>query len=129
MKYRTKTMKYRRRKTRNGLAVVVALAVLAIIGSTVLLLVQAMNQEKRSDARRWRIEQAEILVRDAMRLAEKENRDISFLVPAAAPSGTADLRVEATIREKDGRTVVEAKIETLDESFSETQRILLERTK
>ncbi|MDR2757296.1 MAG: hypothetical protein LBC20_16480 [Planctomycetaceae bacterium] len=83
------------RNERHGLSTIVGLAVLAIVGSTIILLAQTTIREKHNNAWKRQIIQADILVDDWHRIAEKQQQNISVTVPASVLCGVADLRLTA----------------------------------
>ncbi|MDR2440666.1 MAG: hypothetical protein LBE12_14990 [Planctomycetaceae bacterium] len=83
------------RNERGGLSTIAALAVLAIVGSTVMLLAQTMIREQHDNARKQQIIQANILTDDWLRIAEKRQQDISVTIPASELYGIADFRLTA----------------------------------
>ncbi|MDR1140063.1 MAG: hypothetical protein LBL62_00115 [Planctomycetaceae bacterium] len=93
---------FRNRALRRGLSVIVALVVLAVVGSTVLLLSQTIIQEQRNNVRKRQMIQADILVDDLHRIAEKRKQNISVTVPASDLRGVADFRITTAV---EGETV------------------------
>ncbi|MDR3196475.1 MAG: hypothetical protein LBU34_01285 [Planctomycetaceae bacterium] len=88
---------FRNRTLKRGLSTIVALVVLAVVSSTVLLLSQTIIQEQRHKARQRQIIQADILVDDLHRIAEKQKQNVSVTIPASELYGVADLRLTATV--------------------------------
>ncbi|MDR1964468.1 MAG: hypothetical protein LBQ50_11865 [Planctomycetaceae bacterium] len=80
-----------------GLSTVVALVVLAVVGTTVMLLTQTIIRERLNNARKQQIIQANLLVDDLYRIAEKQKQNISVTIPASALHTVADLRLTATV--------------------------------
>jgi hypothetical protein len=85
------------RCSRRGLSTVVGIVVLAIVGSTVILLAQTIIREQHNNARKRQMIQADLLVDDLYRIAEKQRQNISVTFPASELRGVSDFRVEAAV--------------------------------
>ncbi|MDR0610904.1 MAG: hypothetical protein LBG58_12390 [Planctomycetaceae bacterium] len=83
-------------RSRRGLSTIVGIAVLAIVGSTIILLAQTIIREQHNNAWKLQIIQANLLVDDLYRIAEKRKQNISVTIPASELRGVADFHITAT---------------------------------
>ncbi|MDR0337012.1 MAG: hypothetical protein LBI18_07975 [Planctomycetaceae bacterium] len=87
----------RHRSLKRGLSTIVAMVVLVVVGSSVLLLSQTIIREQHHNVRKRQIIQADILVDDLLRIAEKRKQNISATISASVLRGVADFRITAAV--------------------------------
>ena len=94
---------------KRGIATVVALVALAVVGSAVTLFMQTILRERHQDAHTIRILQADCLAQDMMAMSETKKQKIELTVPKSALDGIADLRMESDYRDINGKPDVTVK--------------------